>query len=152
MGIVGDQVVPFLARDPHGKRIGIERGPAGHGQDLAVARVHGDDRAILAFQRLFGGDLQVQVDGQLERFAGDGRRFVEAPFLFAAAVHNRPALPVRAHQQIVILQLHAGFAHHVAGIIELPLGTVEHILADLADIADQVRHEAVLRDRAADGT
>ncbi len=62
---IGHQRVPFVARDAHRKLVGIERRAADHCQDFAVTRVHGNDRAGLSLQRLFCGNLQIQIDGEL---------------------------------------------------------------------------------------
>ncbi len=49
----------------------------------------------------------------------------------------------------VIGGFHAGSAHHVAGLIDGVARIVEHLLAHLAHVADQVRREAVARIKAA---
>ncbi len=66
-GLAGSVIRVFhsLLRDADGERVGIKRRPAHHRQYFAGARVHGDDGAGLARQRLFGGNLQVDIDGQL---------------------------------------------------------------------------------------
>ena len=87
VGIV-DQPVPFVAGYADGEIVGIKSRTADHGKDLAGARIHGHDCAILAFQRLFGGNLQVDVDRQLELLAGYGRGLVEPAHFLAAAVHQ----------------------------------------------------------------
>ena len=62
---IGDQLVPFIARDAYGKIVRIESRTARHGQDFSGMRVHGDDRAVLPFQRFLGGDLQIDINGEL---------------------------------------------------------------------------------------
>ena len=61
----------------------------------------------------------------------------------AMAVNYHPAIAIFSHQQIVILQLHPGLAHDIAGIVELPLWVIEHVFADFAHITDHVSHKAV---------
>ena len=47
-----------------------------------------DDGADLAFERLFGGHLEIEVDGEAEVFAGDGECLAEVAELLAVAVHD----------------------------------------------------------------
>ena len=48
IGIIGD-FPPIGRLDVHGEFVGIEAGAANHRQHLAGARIHGHDRAVLAF-------------------------------------------------------------------------------------------------------
>ena len=74
-GWSGSVISLFQSRavDLDGKLIGIEAGPRNHGQNLAVARVHGHDRAVAVAQRQLGRALQVVVDGQLQVLPGNRR-------------------------------------------------------------------------------
>ena len=96
--VIVDQLAPLIARDAHRKIVGIESRTAHHRQDLAVARIHGDDGAVLVPHGLFGGNLQIEVDGQLELLAGLGRRLIQRPTslprLFTSA-RREPFLPIR---------------------------------------------------------
>ena len=69
---IGHQLAPVVARDAHRELVGIEGGPAHHGQNLAGVRIHGDDGAVFARDGLLGGNLQIDIDGQLQRLAGLG--------------------------------------------------------------------------------
>ncbi len=129
--------------------IGIERRTADHGQDFAVARVHGNDRTGLAFQRLFGSDLQIKIDGELELFAGNRLHVAERAHFLAAAVDQHLARAVLAHQDIVVILLDPRHADDVARVVQLPLRLGQHVFAHLADVADDVRHESVARIQAA---
>src|ERR1035437_2986561 len=63
---IGDQLVPLITRYAHREFIGIERGMADHRQNFAIARIHGDDGAGSAIQRLLGRYLHIEIDGELE--------------------------------------------------------------------------------------
>ncbi len=80
---------------------------------------------------------------------GIGFGFAQPPHFAAVAVDQRLPRSVRAHQQRVVLPLDAGNADHVARVVELELRLVQHVFADFADVADQVRHESVARIQAA---
>ena len=151
MIFVVDQLAPLIPRDPNGKIVGIKGGAAHHSQDFTVARVHSHDGAVLVTQSLFGCDLQIEINGELELFAGLGWGLIEAANFSPTAIHNGSARTVLAHQYLVVLQFHARLSDHVAGIVELPARLVEHLLADFADVADQVGHEPIARIKPAVG-
>ena len=65
--------------------------------------------------------------------------------LAAVAVDDHVAGAVLAAQQLVVGLLDACLAHHVAGLIGGIARVVQHVFADLADVADQVRGKAVAR-------
>ncbi len=120
--IVG-QLVPFVARDAHGKIVGIKRWPANHGQHFAVARVHGHDGAVLSFQRLLRRFLEVDINRQLELlpgYSGDVRVLGSSHF-FAFAVDQHLARAVAAFEQVVILRFHSTFADDVAALVGIEL-------------------------------
>ena len=146
---IGHQAVPLVAADAHRKRIGIERRTAHHRQNFSGARIHGDNRARLAFQRLLGGDLQIEINRELELLARNRRNIAQRADFLAAAVHQHLARAVLAHQNIVVVLLDSRHANHVARVVELPLRLGQHLFAHLADIADHVRHEAALGIQAA---
>ncbi len=102
-----------------------------------------------AFQRLFGGNLQVKIDGELELLAGNSLHVAERADFLAAAVDQHLARAVLAHQNIVVVLLDARHAHDVARVIQLPLRLGQHVFAHLSDVADDMRHESVLRIQAA---
>ena len=99
---------------------------------------------ILAFEGLFGGHLDVEVDGEAEVFAGDGEFLAEVAELFAVAVDDDVAAAVGAAEERVVGGLDAGAADDVAGRVEgVAVIVGEHLLGDLADVADEVGGEAV---------
>ena len=108
-------------------------------------RIHGHDRAVLPFDGLLRRDLQIQIDRQLELLARLRGCFVQPSDFASAAVHDRPPESILAHQNAVVLFLDSALAHHVARVVELELRLVEHVFGYFADVADQVRHEAVAR-------
>ena len=113
-------------------------------------RIHGDDGAVLAFERLLGGELEVEIDGELQVLSGDGKRLAAQAHLRAVGVHVVVARTVLAAQDRVVGGLDAGLADDIAGIVGRVARIVfEHVLGDFADIADQVRGEAVARVKAA---
>ena len=114
---IGDQLVPVGAIDADGKRVGIEAGPRDHGQNLAVARVHGHDRAVAVAQRQFRRALQIVVDGQLQILPRDGVLDPQVAHLASVAVDNHIARAVLPAQQLVVGLFHARLAHHVARLV-----------------------------------
>ena len=133
----------------HREFVGIESRTADHRQDFSIARIHGHDGAGPAFQRLFRRNLQIEVDGKLELLAGHRRHVAQRADFLAAAVDQHLARAVLAHQNIVVILLDARHADDVARVIKLPLRLGQHVFADLADVADDVRHESVLGIQAA---
>ena len=89
-----------------------------------MLRIHRDDCAGLALQRLFGRDLQVEIDGQLELLAGNRRHIAQRADFLAAAVDQHLPRAVLAHQNIVVVLLDARHADDVARVIQLPLRLV----------------------------
>ena len=106
---------PFVGRNANGEIVGVKRGPAGHRQDFAGARVHGHDGAFFTGHVVVRDCLQIVVDGQLDGFARDGVFLFEAADFLANAIDDHTAQAVRAHQGFVVLILQAGFADDVAG-------------------------------------
>src|SRR5664279_3747290 len=140
---IGNQPVPLIARDAHGKLIGIECRAADHREDFAVARVHRHNSPGFAFERLFGGDLQIKIDGELELFAGNRGHVAEGAHFLATTVDQHLARAVLAHQNIVVVLLDPRHADDVARVVQLPLRLSQHVFAHLADVADNVGHESV---------
>ena len=91
-------------------------------------------------------ELQVHIDGQLQRFSRFRRFFVQGlAHHLPVAVDQFLPRAILAHEQRVVLKLDAGLADHVAGVVELEAGLVQHVFTHFTDIADQVRHEAFAR-------
>ena len=67
---------------------------------------------FLAVHGQFGHRLQVQVDGELQILAGNRRLVLQRLPHLAAIVHHHLALPVHAHQRVVVLALDAELADH----------------------------------------
>ena len=93
--------------------------------------------------------MQVHVNRELKLLARNCGRFIEPTDFLAAAVDEGSARAILSHQDLVILLFHSRDAHHVARVVELELGLVEHGLGNFADVADQMRHKAVARIQAA---
>src|ERR1041385_5048740 len=106
------QLFPFFGGDAHGKIVRIESWPAHHGQYFPIARVHGDDCTVLAFQCLLCRLLHIQIDSEIQLMARHSRYVgVSGTSNFlASAVDQHAAGPVLAHQKIVVFQLNAGLA------------------------------------------
>ena len=68
-----------------------------------------------------------------------------------AIVHHHLALPVHAHQRVVVLLLDAELADHVALVVLGEFRQVQFLLADFTGVPDDVRQRAVLRIEAARG-
>ena len=127
------------------KCVGIEAGPRNHRQNLAVARVHGDDGAVAVAQRELRRALQIVVDGQLQVLAGNGVLNAEVAHFAAVAVDNHFARTVLPAQQLVVCLFHARLAHHVARLVVGEARIIQIVFAHLAHIADQVRGKTIAR-------
>ena len=147
VGIIGD-LFPILRLDAHRKLIGIEGGPADHGQHLAGARIERHHGPVAAIHGQLGHGLQIQVDRELNVFAGNGRLVADNLPYLAAIVHHHLPLAVHAHERIVVLALDAEFADHIALTVFGELGRVQFLFADFAGVPDHVRRHAVLRIQA----
>src|SRR5207245_7183347 len=55
------------------------------------------------------------------------------------------ALPVRAHEHIVVPLFQPRLPHHSARFIHLKFRTIQHRLADFTDISDRMRCKPILR-------
>ena len=79
-------------------------------------------------QGLFSSFLNVKIDGELQRFSGDGRFDAECAQLPAVAIDNDIAGAVLAAQDWVVGLFNPGAADDIAGFIEGIPRIVEHVL------------------------
>ena len=142
VGVVDDRR-PVTPGEAHGELVGIVGRTRDHGEDFAGMGVHCHQRAVPAFHGLLGNTLEIEVDGEAEVVAGFGQHLAELADLFAVAVDDDIARAVGATQPTVISFFHARFAHHIAGLVKVILGAVQVLLRHFADVADEVRREAV---------
>ncbi len=140
---VSDDLVPVSAGEADGKLVGIEGGAGDHGENFASVWVHGDQRTVLALHGFFGGHLDVEVDGELEVFAGSGQLLSEVAELFAVAVDDDVAAAVFAAEEGVVRLLDAGTTDYVARRVEGIAWIVKHLFGDFADVADEMRGKTV---------
>ncbi len=108
-------------------------------------RVHRDDRSSLAFERALGSLLKIKVDREADILARDGKLLAHHPDLFAVRVDDHIPRSIRPAEDLVVRFLHARLPNNIPRRVERVLGIVEVRLRDLADVADHVRHEAVIR-------
>ncbi len=146
--IIGD-LAPVLGLDAHRKLVGIEGGAGDHGEHLTRPRIERHHRAILALHGQFRHGLQIQIDGRLQVFTFHRLLRGKGLAYLPAIVHHHLALPVHAHQRVVVLLLDAELAHHVALVVFGKLRRVQFLLADFAGVPDDVRQRTVLRIEAA---
>ncbi len=107
-------------------------------------RIHGDQRAVLALHGPLSGHLDIQVDCEFEIFAWDSEGLAEVAEFFAVAVYDDVATAVGAAEESVVAGLNARAADDVAGRVEgVSVIVGEHLLGDLADVADEVGRKAV---------
>ena len=111
------QLAPALRLDAAGELVGIEGGTADHGQHVAVARIERDDRAGFVAERRLGRLLQVEVDAQHQRVAGDRLFLVEHAQLAAERVDLDLLAAVHAAQVRLPRLLEPRLADHVAGAV-----------------------------------
>ena len=88
---IGDELVPLRALNADGEGIGVEAGARNHGENVTVARVHGNDGAVAVAESQFGGALQIVVNGQVNILAGLRVLNAEMADLAAAAVDQNIA-------------------------------------------------------------
>src|SRR5207237_656483 len=107
--------------------------------------------AVLAFERFFGCNLDIKINGQLELLAGNWRHLVELRKLFAVAVDDSSTITILSGQKIVVLLLDSGAAHDITLLVELICGTVEHVcrVCVSADCLVRVMLASVYRFRSA---
>src|SRR2546429_5620624 len=123
--IIIDQLRPFILFYAHRKVVRVIRRPADHRQNLARPRIEGHDRTVPSIECLLSSNLQININRQLKLFPRLGRLlFLLLPHLLAVTVHHHLARTILAHQEVVVLQLHSGLAHHIPGVVELPLRLV----------------------------
>ena len=145
---IGIELCPFGCGNAHGEIVGIECGAADHGQNFAGARVHRDDGAFLVLHVVFGDGLQIVIDRQLNRLAGNRFDVVESAHGLADAVDDDAAHAVGAFEGFVVLALEAGFADDVAGAV-VAVALVELLRRNFTDVADRVREHFAVRVAAA---
>ena len=140
---IGDVFVPLAAADAHGKLIGIEGRAADESQHFAGMRIDGDHGAIAVAQSVFGGALDVEIDGEAEALSGFGGLSAKAADLAAMAVDDDIFRTVFAAQDAVVRGFDSGSADDVAGLIHGVARVVEHLFAHFANVADEVGGEAI---------
>ena len=96
---------PLVAPDAAREDVRVERGLRHHHEDLAVARVERDDRAVGLAERALGDVLQVAVERQRERVARARRRPRRARARGGRARRPRPAAPPGSPRSIVVERL-----------------------------------------------
>ncbi len=146
---IGDELVPLVAADADGELVGIEGGAADEGEDFAGVGIDGDHGAVAIAQGIFGGALDVEVDGEFETLAGFGGLGAEAADFAAMAVDDDVFRAVFAAQDAIVGGFDAGAADDIAGLIVGVARVVEHLFADFADVADQVGGESIFGIEAA---
>ena len=131
--------VVVAAFAPH-QFVGVVRRRGDHHQDLPGRGLDGHRRTDLAAHELLAEQLQPRIDRAHKRAARHGQRIVVAVHVGALDRPVRVALedldPLLAPQLGLVGRLHAADAHIVARLV----GGValEHVLRNLADIAQQV--------------
>ncbi len=146
---VSDELVPVGAIDFDGKIVGVEAGTRDHGENLAVPRIHGHDRAVAVAQGEFGGALQVVVDGEPEILAGYCVLDAEITHFSPTAVDDHLARAVLAAEQRIVGLLYACFAHHVTRLVVGEARIVQIVLAQLTHVTDQMSGKTITRVKSA---
>src|ERR1700722_2912116 len=100
VGVVEDGL-PVCASEMQ-KLVGVVGGTRCHGENFTGVRVHGNDGADLAFERLFRSHLNVEVDGELDVRTGSGELLTEHTNLFAMGVDDDVSRSIGAAENGVI--------------------------------------------------
>ena len=140
---IGDVLIPFATADAHRKLIRIEGRPADQGEHLSGVGVDGDHGAIAVAKSIFSSALDIEIDGETEALSGFSGLGAEAANLAAVAVDDDVFRSVFAAQDAIVGGFYAGAADNVAWLIHGVARVVEHFLAYLADVADQMSGESV---------
>ena len=145
-GWLGSVISLFQSSRPMrtAKCIWVERRPAQHGQNLPGMRIHRDHRAIPVAKGILRRPLNIEINGELQALTRLRRLGAQLSHLAAMAVDQHIARPVLAAQKRVVRLLHTRRAHHIARLVVRIARIVQHVLAHLAHIPDQVRGKPVL--------
>jgi hypothetical protein len=111
--------------------------------------IDGDHGAVAVAQSIFSGALDVEVDGETEALARLGWFGAEVADFATMAVDDDIFRAVFATEDAVVGGFDAGAADDVAGLIHGVARVVEHLFADLADVADEVGGESIFGIEAA---
>ncbi len=152
VGIVGN-FLPVLGLDAHGKLVGIESRAGSPWPALRRCADRAPPRRRLVvnpilspFHGQFRHRLKIQVDGQLQVLARNGRLFVlrvsrTCPRLSTTTCR----CAVHAGQQSLYSRSMPNLPITSPGSYLANSGGVQFLLADFTRVADDVRHHAVLR-------
>ena len=108
--VVGLQVLPQRGGHAGGKDVGIIGRHRHHGQHIAGQAIDDDDAGAVVAQPSRGEVLEIAVDGQLQRFAGDVAARIEFAHHLAARRHLHPLRAGIAAQRFVGTALDAVLA------------------------------------------
>ena len=145
---IGVELRPFLVGNTDGEIVGIEGGPADHRQYFTGASVHGDEGAFFVGEIGFCDLLQVFVNGELDRLAGNRFDIVERAHDFADAIDDHAAHAVSAFNLFVVLLFESGLADDIAGLVTVRI--LLHVLdGNFTNVADRVREHIAVRVAAA---
>src|SRR5580704_7127344 len=135
--MIGIERGPLLAGHANREIVGIESGAANHGENFAGVRVHGNQRAFFIREIRFGDGLQIEINRQLNRLAGNGFNVVERAHHFANAVHDDAAQAVRAFELIVVLPLESSLSDDIARAV-VAIALIEILGRNFTDVADRI--------------
>src|SRR5262249_19162993 len=122
---------PRVAVDGAGEAVDLEGGRRDHREDVAVARIHHDDRARFAFHEPLGASLYAAIHGRAARRPGMGPGGLHEPHGPAHRVHLDPLAAILTAQELVEETFEPRLPDHVATTITTLL---ELIVVGLADI------------------
>src|SRR5690606_10255102 len=137
---VVQQRLPGVAADAGGKRVGVVRRQAGHGEYFAGGRLERYRRAPEAIvpERRLRGALDVGVDGQLHALALARVVLANRVYLPPEAVVDDVTRAVLAHQITVVRLLDAGLPDDGTARDAVELLAIQLRLGDFPDVADEM--------------
>src|SRR5919109_1124655 len=138
--LVGIQLIPGDVINAARKLVGIERGHADEGEDLASVRLEHDHRAVVAemLEGVLSRLLHCEIDRKLYALAFDRWFFGKRTDFASHAVDDDAACTVLSHQHRVVDLLDARLANDRAHR-ERAFGDL--LFAGLTDVPKQVRAE-----------
>src|SRR6185437_14520117 len=101
-----DQLAPVFTGNPNRKSIRVKRWPAHHGKNFPGVRIHRHDGAAFVAECLFGSNLQIDVDGELQLLAGLGwLLFERLSDLATVTIDEYLPRAILAHENVVVCEL-----------------------------------------------
>ncbi len=142
IGVLAERV-PLLTLEPSHKFFLVETRAARERKHRAVGRVHGHDRAGLAFQKRLGLLLKIHIEGEPQVSARYGKDLIKQAYPPADGVHLYLPPPPLAVKILFEGPLNPHLTDVFTGVIPLIFITFHLSFGNFAEIADEVRGRSI---------